>query len=85
MPVGTSLPKNRRDYILNDAGIEFVFGEEDYDKAITCEILETADFDIEYNQPAYIIYTSGSTGRPKGVLVSHNGIVNLADCQRKSL
>lgn len=84
VPVGTSLPKNRRDYILNDAGIEFVFGEEDYDKAITCEILETADFDIEYNQPAYIIYTSGSTGRPKGVLVSHNGIVNLADCQRKA-
>ncbi|RMG97448.1 MAG: non-ribosomal peptide synthetase [Chloroflexi bacterium] len=32
---------------------------------------------------AYIIYTSGSTGRPKGVAVSHRGIGNLAQSQRR--
>jgi len=31
---------------------------------------------------AYVIYTSGSTGRPKGTLVTHRGLVNLAEAQR---
>ena len=31
---------------------------------------------------AYVIYTSGSTGRPKGTLLSHRGLVNLAEIQR---
>ena len=32
---------------------------------------------------AYIIYTSGSTGKPKAVIATHNGLVNLAQFQRK--
>ncbi len=33
---------------------------------------------------AYIIYTSGSTGKPKGVAISHRGLCNLVQAQRKT-
>ena len=33
---------------------------------------------------AYRLYTSGSTGRPKGVVVSHRGLCNLIEAQRRS-
>ncbi|WP_316186189.1 non-ribosomal peptide synthase/polyketide synthase [Bradyrhizobium sp. SZCCHNR31011] len=36
---------------------------------------------VDADHLAYVIYTSGSTGKPKGVMISHRGIMNLADAQ----
>ncbi len=33
---------------------------------------------------AYVIYTSGSTGKPKGTMLAHQGLINLANEQRKA-
>ncbi len=32
---------------------------------------------------AYVIYTSGSTGKPKGTMLQHQGMINLANAQKK--
>ncbi|WP_201374209.1 non-ribosomal peptide synthetase [Ktedonobacter robiniae] len=41
-------------------------------------------WEVEVEQLAYIIYTSGSTGRPKGVQVSHQGICNMVEVQKRT-
>uniref|UniRef100_UPI0029167AF9 non-ribosomal peptide synthetase n=1 Tax=Bradyrhizobium sp. SZCCHNRI1003 TaxID=3057275 RepID=UPI0029167AF9 len=40
---------------------------------------------VDADHLAYVIYTSGSTGKPKGVMISHRGIMNLADAQLAQL
>ncbi|KAA3617205.1 MAG: amino acid adenylation domain-containing protein [Calditrichaeota bacterium] len=42
------------------------------------------NLDINPDNLAYVIYTSGSTGKPKGTMLSHTGLVNLANEQRKA-
>nr|WP_083263182.1 amino acid adenylation domain-containing protein [Desertifilum tharense] len=57
---------------LDRVGFEGVEGEElGVDVAVTPDSL------------AYIIYTSGSTGTPKGVLLSHRGLCNTVEAQKR--
>ncbi|MDR1603810.1 MAG: amino acid adenylation domain-containing protein [Gracilibacteraceae bacterium] len=87
LPLDTSFPRERVDFILADAGAAFLF----YDPAFAARFspawpalalpLPAADGAVPLppvgpDDIAYIIYTSGSTGRPKGVRVSHRAIVN---------
>ncbi|MBY0402953.1 MAG: amino acid adenylation domain-containing protein, partial [Cyanobacteria bacterium] len=87
VPLAPQLPDIRRKFILEDAGIDFLITPTIYQKSIITPLQpnfeNSLDLDIPVDFPAYIIYTSGSTGTPKGVMVSHNGLVNLADCQRE--
>ncbi|WP_168211387.1 non-ribosomal peptide synthetase [Actinosynnema sp. ALI-1.44] len=41
--------------------------------------------DVLPDSAAYMVFTSGSTGRPKGVVVTHRGVVNLAEAHRTAV
>ncbi|MFE2282281.1 amino acid adenylation domain-containing protein [Streptomyces sp. NPDC059454] len=74
VPVDPGYPRERIDYILEDAAPALVIDE---------AWLSSADFNglsaenlpvVGLSWPAYVIYTSGSTGRPKGVVVEHASV-----------
>ena len=91
VPIHNSFPKERIQFILNDANIKVLLtnvdpGPLENDKIHVVNLnndkLSTNDFsnpktNVTSNNLAYIIYTSGSTGFPKGVMVGHSALVNF--------
>ena len=92
LPIDPHLPKNRINYMLNDAAARILIHDrenfEGIDKVDQININEAIKFPITSDQNigfpaikpdslAYIIYTSGSTGTPKGVKVTHKNLANL--------
>ena len=84
VPIDKKLPKARQQFIQENANVAFIMTEKNYRECLARDVGTPLDLTLTENHPAYIIYTSGSTGEPKSVSVSHNGIVNLADCQIKA-
>jgi len=83
IPIPPDFPKERVNYILQDAQCKHVITQEhiaSYGDPIIIDA-KNADWknskttmpnvEINENDAAYIIYTSGSTGTPKGVLLNH--------------
>ncbi len=91
VPFDPAYPKDRLEYIAQDAGLALLLTDSDLPPyGVTSVDLRTesgriAAFDptttpavrIDPSNLAYLIYTSGSTGRPKGVQVTHSGIANM--------
>ncbi len=89
LPLGTDLPKARRELIVGDANCHFVITERALSSAFTgdCLLMDQIDWSMPSERlplPAlspedllYTLYTSGSTGKPKGVEVKHSGESNL--------
>jgi len=92
VPLEPTLPKERLDYMVENAGIDLVIGHRavvgclsqanwlclDSQYSELSAYLDTNP-DIPSLQPenlAYIFYTSGSTGKPKGVMCKHLGLIN---------
>lgn len=78
-------PKDRINYILNDANInvrlnhgKVYFSDDDIGIPLAQGMNKTLilynDIRVNPDQCAYIIYTSGSTGKPKGVRISHRAL-----------
>lgn len=89
VPIDTSMPKERVNYILANANVEYVLTLSKYkqrlkdkktiilddNKELRCE----GEFEDVENDDAYIIYTSGSTGTPKGVCITKHSLSNFME------
>ena len=79
IPVDTSYPEERKQYILNDSNCKNIIDGNfvaSFLKVLP-NITETLNtVKIAPEDLAYIIYTSGSTGNPKGVMIEHKGMMN---------
>lgn len=76
VPVEPSLPLERREFMMDAAGIELIIDDN------FCRKLEPVKLDMDDRSlpgsPAYILYTSGTSGQPKGVIVQNSAVVNYA-------
>ncbi|WP_149302847.1 non-ribosomal peptide synthetase [Pareuzebyella sediminis] len=94
VPLDPKYPKDRLDFILNDAGCKIVLTQKPlvhYFKEMGPRLflLENQENipkeklsklpEIQEDDIAYIIYTSGSTGRPKGVPITHKNIISSTE------
>jgi amino acid adenylation domain-containing protein len=91
VPLDPSYPKERLEYMMDDAGIDLLLtqsalADKFQHRAIKILCLDedsaegktthTSYCPVSLGNTAYIIYTSGSTGKPKGVAVSHRNLLN---------
>jgi amino acid adenylation domain-containing protein len=80
LPLDPSLPRERLDFMLEDAKPAVVLTPEELSATDHTDQSHGSDPDpiprFDPRHPCYVIYTSGSTGRPKGVAVSYQSLVN---------
>ncbi len=78
VPLDPGAPRERLSFVLQDADIRIVVGEDEIAQA---KSLPAGDLQPPGDAAslAYVIYTSGSTGRPKGTLITHGNVLRLFD------
>ena len=81
VPAEPSLPAERIDYMMREAGVGLVITD-DYCRDLPPQAEPLTDRS-EADGVAYILYTSGTSGRPKGVMVENRNVVNYAEAFEK--
>jgi len=90
VPIDPKYPEERKEYILNDCGIQIILTNTLFINKLKNDYLminlEEEELysgksvftckKVHQKDTAYIIYTSGSTGKPKGVEISHKNLLN---------
>jgi len=99
VPLDPNYPSERLEYMLQDSRARLVLTTAELRDRLPIQTQDVLVLDSTWNLAAEfpdeplvldpspslmcIIYTSGSTGRPKGVMVTHAGICNSAEAQRR--
>lgn len=97
VPIHTSFPKERVQFILNDANVKVLVTNADHESSddrnmavvnldeakLTMSDCPNSNSEITPGNIAYIMYTSGSTGQPRGVKVRHSSLVNFLSSVRQ--
>ncbi|MFA5075513.1 MAG: AMP-binding protein, partial [Candidatus Babeliales bacterium] len=85
IPIDPMIPRERMEYILNDANIDCLITDQNSLHIATAAVINPKETGVEPLEKisikpdghAYVIYTSGTTGNPKGVVVTHHNVVRL--------
>ncbi|MFD7614516.1 amino acid adenylation domain-containing protein [Streptomyces sp. NPDC059828] len=84
LPLGPDWPAQRRDFVLADAGAEFLVDASGMHRCgAAAKPAARAGLRPSPGNLAYVLYTSGSTGTPKGVMVTHRALVNRLRWMRR--
>lgn len=100
LPLDPSYPTERLHYMVEDAQIKICLSDRAFkydhniqninifEEEVLSEINSMPDENLAQlafaDNIAYVIYTSGSTGKPKGTVLSHRGVINLAQVQKNA-
>lgn len=77
VPAEPSLPVERIQYMMNEAGVDFVI-DDNFCKGV--KLLSDSSPDLSSpDGAAYVLYTSGTSGKPKGVVIENHSVVNYAE------
>jgi amino acid adenylation domain-containing protein len=94
VPIDLKYPKERVEYILEEADIHCILIDEKSWEVNNIETINLQELDLsecsgaplprfsQLTEPAFVIYTSGSTGKPKGVVQTHQMLSNLIQWEK---
>lgn len=75
VPIETTMPDERREFIISDANAAVVINGANIDRFLQTPIQSELPCLHKQHSEMYLLYTSGTTGSPKGVSISYASVL----------